>query len=138
MKSSVKRPFYSSGTIIVLFPLLIFVLFNVMWIAFGMETIDAKRIDKVFHIVGAISIYCSVAGILWHLMRRKLVDVQDVNVFRMLVFGFVCFTIISWEIFEYIVSFKPEYLTYSDTVTDMICGLIGGLFAMVVIRNPVG
>ena len=103
-----------------------------------MKTMDENRIDKVFHILGAVSIYFSAAGILWHLVRRKMIDLHDANVFRMLVYGFLCFVVISWEILEYIVDIGPEYLTYSDTVTDMICGLIGGLFAMFLIRRPTG
>ena len=74
----------------------------------------------------------------WAHTYRKIIDLQDENVFRMLTYGFLCFVVISWEILEYIVDIGPEYLTYSDTVTDMICGLIGGLFAIFFIRRPVG
>ena len=38
----------------------------------------------------------------------------------------------------YVLEIGLEYGTYSDTVTDMICGLIGGLFAMCTIQRPVG
>ena len=138
MKSLPRKPFYSSTTIIILLPLLILFL-NVVSISyFGMKTIDENRIDKVFHILGAISIYFSGAGILWHLLRRKILELQDAVVFRMLVFGFVCFTMICWEIFEYILNIEPEYLTYTDTIADMICGLIGGLVGILFIRRPVG
>ena len=136
MKSRSRKPFYSSITVIVLLPILIFFLAIIFLIVFGMKTVDENRIDKVFHFLGAVSIYFSAAGVLWHLMRRKIIALQDANVFRMFVYGFLCFVVISWEILEYIVDIGPEYLTYSDTVTDMICGLIGGLFAMFFIRRP--
>ena len=138
MKSISKKPFYSSIKVIVLLPILIFFLHMILVILLGMKTVDENRIDKVFHILGAVGIYLSGAGALWHLVRRKIIDLQDANVFRMFVYGFLCFVVISWEILEYIVDIGPEYLTHSDTVTDMICGLIGGLFAMVLIRRPVG
>ena len=138
MKSISKKPFYSSIKVIVLLPILIFFLHMILVILLGMKTVDENRIDKVFHILGAVGIYLSGAGALWHLVRRKIIDLQDANVFRMFVYGFLCFVVISWEILEYIVDIGPEYLTHSDTVTDMICGLIGGLFAMFLIRKPVG
>ena len=37
--------------------------------------------------------------------------------------------IISWEIYEYIVLYPEKYMTYTDLIVDMICGLIGGLIA---------
>ena len=107
-------------------------------VVLGIKTVDENRIDKVLHILGAISINFSIAGILRHLLRRKIIELQDANVFRILVFGFVCFAIISWEILGYVLEIGLEYGTYSDTVTDMICGLIGGLFAMCTIQRPVG
>ena len=138
MKSLSRKPFYSSIKVIVLGPILIFFLHIILLIVLGMKTIDENRIDKVFHIFGAVSIYFSTAGVLWHLVRRKIIDLQDEKLFPMLVYGFLCFVIISWEILEYVVDIEPEYLTHSDTVTDMICGLIGGLFAMFFVRKPLG
>jgi hypothetical protein len=93
----------------------------------------------MLHIFGGMSISISTSGILWHLVRRKIIVLQDKNVFRFLVFGSVCFAVISWEIFEYILPIDPEYLTYSysDTIIDMICGLIGGLLGLFFVRRPV-
>ena len=127
MKSLQRKPFYSSITIIVLLPLLILVLDIVLLISLGTKTIDENRIDKVFHVFGAVSAYFSAAGVLWHLVRRKIIESQNVNVLRALAFGFVCFVVISWEIFEYIFDIGSEFLTYSDTITDMVWGLVGGL-----------
>ena len=45
--------------------------------------------------------------------------------------------VIGWEILEYIILYPHEFLTYTDTISDMTCGLIGGLFAMLFIRRPV-
>ena len=135
MKSLSRKPFYSSTTVIVLLPILVFVLHIIVVMMLGMKTMNENRFDKVFHIVGGVSVYFSVAGIVWHLIRRNIIDVQDTNVFGILVYGCLSFVIISWEILEYIVGIGPDYLTYADTVTDMMCGLIGGLFAMLFVRR---
>jgi hypothetical protein len=147
MKPPPEKPFYSSITIIILSPLLIFLLAIAAIVFLGMITINENRIDKFVHVIGGTSICFSVAGVLWHLVHRKIVTLQDANVFRALVFGFVCFAVISWEILEYILIFPiytsifpnvTEYVTYFDTITDMISGLIGGLLAMIFIRQPIG
>ena len=105
-------------------------------VSLGNRIIDKYEIDKLLHILGGLSISFSIAGIVCHLAHRNIVSLQDIIIFRGLVFGFVCFGVISWEIIEYVVQFDPEYLTYSDTIRDMICGLIGGLIAMFFIRIP--
>ena len=145
MKSFSKKPFYSSKTIIILFPLLVFLLNIALIPLFGFRALDEFRVDKIFHVVGGVAISVSVAGVLWHLVGRGIIELHNVNVFRVLVFGCLCFVVISWEIVEYIFIFPlyPEYIAssssvYSDTVTDMIWGLVGGLFAMLFIRRPVG
>ena len=104
---------------------------------FGVRTLDENKIDNIFHELGSVSVYLSSAGVLWHLVRREIITLQDENVFRFLVFGFLCFVVIGWEILEYIVLHPFEFLTYADTISDMICGLIGGLFAMLFFRKPV-
>ena len=138
MKCIQRKPFYSSIAIILLLPLSILFLHIFLMIIFGMKIIHDNNIDKVSHVFGAIGIGISAAGVLWHLICRKIIELQDTNLFRMLVFGFVCFAVIVWEIIEYIflIEMFLEYLTYSDTITDMICGLIGGLFAMLFFRKP--
>ena len=73
--------------------------------------------------------------LLWHLVQREIITLQDENVFRILVFGLLCFVVIGWEILEYILQIEPDYLTYTDTISDMICGLIGGLSAMLFLRK---
>mgnify|MGYP004228695227 CR=1 FL=1 len=98
---------------------------------------EEARIDKLFHVLGGVSICFSAAGVLWHLAHRKVIALQDVQVLRALVFGFVCFAVINWEIYEYII-IEHERMTYSDTITDMICGLIGGLVAIIFVRPIVG
>ena len=138
MKSLSRKPFYSLIAVIVLGPVLIFFLNIILIVVLGMKTVDENRIDKLLHFFGAVSICFTTAGVLWHLARRKIIDLHDANVFRVLVYGFLCFVMISWEILEYIVDIGSEYLTYSDTITDMICGLIGGLFAMFLVRRPTG
>ena len=87
-------------------------------------------IDNIFHLFGGMSVSISTAGILWHLIQRKIIVLQDAKVFGFLVFGFLCFVVISWEIFEYIVFYPMEYMIYADLIVDMIFGLIGGSIAL--------
>jgi len=140
MKSLPVKPFYSKiATIIFLLPL-IFSLNIALAIIYGPETLDENGIDKVFHILGGVSISLSAAGVLWHLIHQNKIQLQDANVFRALVFGIVCFAVISWEVFEYFALFPlfSSVVSYSDTIIDMIFGLAGGLFAMYFVRRPVG
>ena len=132
-----EKPFYASLTTIILMPMVVFVVNAFLIFFLGMTIIEEHRIDKILHILGGLSISFSAAGVLWNLIQRNLVTLQDKYVSVALVFGFVCFTVISWEILEYIV-IDHKHLTYSDTVTDMICGLIGGLFAIPYIRRTMG
>ena len=145
MKFLSKSPFYSSKTVIILFPLLVFLLNIALIPLFGFKTLDQFRVDKIFHVVGGVAISVSIAGVLWHLVSRGIIELLEVTMLRILVFGCLCFVVISWEIAEYIIIFPlyPEYIAssssaYSDTVTDMIWGLVGGLFALFFIRRPVG
>ena len=97
---------------------------------FGDETYNVYMIDNLSHLFGGMSISISTAGVLWQLLRRKIIVLQDEIVFRFLVYGFLCFVVISWEIYEYIVLYPDKYMTYADIIVDMICGLIGGLIAL--------
>ena len=124
-----EKPYYSSIKIIVLIPLLVFFGAIVYGYNFGEETYNVYMVDKIFHFFGGVGISISSAGVLWNLLRRGIIVLQDEIVFRVLVFGFLCFVIISWEIFEYIVLYPEKYMTYADIIMDMICGLIGGLIA---------
>ena len=127
---TVEQPYYSSIKIIVLMPLLVFFLDMAYKYIFGEETYNVYKIDNISHLFGGISISISTAGVLWHLIQRKIIVFQDAKVFGFLVFGFLCFVVISWEIYEYIVFYPMEYMTYADLIVDMICGLIGGLIAL--------
>ena len=137
MTSISKKPFYASITTIVFLPLVVFFICGILIFLFGMRTFEENKIDSIVHGFGGGSACLSSAGVLWHLARREIITLQDENVFRFLVFGFLCFVIIGWEIFEYIVLYPFEFLTYTDTISDMICGLIGGLVAMLFFRKPV-
>ena len=132
-----RKPFYSSLATIVCLPLVVFVINGILVLLFGVGTLEEKKIDNILHGFGGLSVCFSSAGVLWHLVRREIITLQDENVFRCLVFGFLCFVVIGWEILEYIIFYPFEFLTYADTISDMICGLIGGLFAMLFFRKPV-
>ena len=130
-----RRPFYCSISIIILLPLAVLTISGILMFVLGARTLVEYKIDNIFHGFGGASICLSSAGALWHLMRRKIVTLQDENVFCFLVFGFLCFVVIGWEILEYVIFSPHEFLTYADTISDMICGLIGGLFVVPVIRK---
>ena len=125
-----EKPYFSSLKIIVLVPLLVFFGQIVYIHFFGKETYNFYMVDKIFHLFGGIGISISSAGVLWNLLRREIIVLQDEIVFRFLVFGFLCFVVISWEIYEYIVLYPDKYMTYADLIIDMICGLIGGIFSL--------
>ena len=127
----VEKPCYSSIKIIVLMPLLVFFIDMIYKYIFGEESYNVYMIDNIFHLFGGMSITISTAGVLWHLIERKIIVLQDLKVFGFLVFGFLCFVVISWEIFEYIVYYPVEYMTYADLIVDMICGMMGGLVALI-------
>ena len=132
-----RKPFYSSRTVIIFLPICIWLLYEIAVVVLRQKTMGENYLDKVFHFVGAASIYFSAAGILWHSVQRKIIEVQDANVFRLLAYGILCFVIIGWEIMEYLGDLLTSgYLTYPDTITDMISGLAGGLLAMLCFRQP--
>ena len=125
-----EKPYYSSIKIIVMMPLIVFIGAYVYEYIFGKESFNVYMVDKIFHILGGIGVSISTAGVLWNLLRREIIVLQDEIVFRFLVFGFLCFVVISWEICEYIVLYPDKYMTYTDLIVDMISGLIGGLIAL--------
>ena len=137
MKSLSQKPFYSSKTVIIFLPICIWLLYEIAVVVIRQKGIAENPLDKVFHFVGAVSMYFSAAGILWHLVQRKVIEIHDANVFRLLAYGILCFAVIGWEIMEYLGNIiDPGELTNPDTVTDMISGLAGGLLAMLCFRQP--
>ena len=125
-----EKPYYSSITVIILVPLLVFIGAIVYQFAFGEEIYNVYMVDKLFHIIGGVSITISAAGIVWNVSRIRSVDIQDRLLFVILIFGLLCFVVISWEILEYIVLYPDKYMTYTDLIIDMICGLLGGVLAL--------
>ena len=137
MKSLSQKPFYSSKTVIIFLPICIWLLYEIAVVVIRQKAMGENYLDKVFHFVGAVSMYFSAAGILWHLVQRKVIEIHDANVFRLLAYGILCFAVIGWEIMEYLGNIiDPGELTNPDTVTDMISGLAGGLLAMLCFRQP--
>ena len=103
-----RKPFYSS-IIIVFFPLVVLIIWGILILLFGMRTLQEKKIDNILHGFGGVSACLSLVGVLWHLVRREIIILQDENVFRCLVFGLLCFVVIGWEILEYIVLYPNEF-----------------------------
>ena len=115
---ALEKPYFASIKIIVLIPLIIFFGQIVYKYFFGDETYNLYMVDKIFHFFGGIGISISSAGVLWNLLRREIIVLQDEIVFRFLVFGFLCFVVISWEIYEYIVLYPDKYMTYADIIME--------------------
>ena len=90
-----EKPYYSSLKIIILMPLIVFFGSIVYGYIFGEETYNVYMVDKIFHFFGGIGISISAAGVLWQLLHRKIIVLQDRIVFGFLVFGFLCFVIIT-------------------------------------------
>ena len=133
-----RKRFYSSKIVIIFLPICIWLLYEIAVVVIRQKAMGENYLDKVFHFVGAVSMYFSAAGILWHLVQRKIIEIHDANVFRLLAYGILCFAVIGWEIMEYLGNIiDPGELTNPDTVTDMISGLAGGLLAMLCFRQPV-
>ena len=127
-----EKPIYYSIPIIILMPILVIILVFVCKLFFGLQVVSESWLNKLFHFLGGVSISISTAGVLWHFQYQRKIVLSDTKVFWFLVFGFLCFYIISWEIMEYIFIFPyyPEYVTYPDTINDIIYGLTGGLIAV--------
>ena len=128
-----RTPFFSSIKAIVFPPVLIFAANGLLIVFLGINVLDENRIDKLFHIAGGSCASTSMAGIFWRLAQRKTLELGDVGVFLLLVFGALCFIVIGWELLEYVLFPYTQANPYSDTITDMVCGLIGGLGAILTI-----
>ena len=74
----VEKPYYSSIKIIVLMPLLVFFLDMAYKYIFGEETYNVYKIDNISHLFGGISVFISTAGVLWNLVHRNKIILQDV------------------------------------------------------------
>ena len=129
-----RDPFYVSIYIVIFLPILLFVVNEIMIIAVGIRSLNENNLDKLLHILGGTVVALSASGGLWRLARWKILAIHDKNVFSLLVFGCVCFVVIGWEIFEYVIYHPFEFLTYGDTIADMVCGLFGGAFAVCTLR----
>ena len=88
-------PFYASIPLVILLPLLVFLSHVILIVLVGVETIDEYGIDKLVHVAGGCTISISIAGIWWHLVYRQIVVLKDAIVFRALIFGSLCFVVIS-------------------------------------------
>jgi len=139
-QSVLRAPLYSSLLVIILIPFAIFLLNFVLIYFFGTKILEQYRVGVLFHLFGGLSISFSSAGVIWNLAEKEIIRLEDLNVFRGLIFGCVCFAVIGWEVLEYVVPIDPKYLTYSysDTINDMCFGVIGGLVSLLFIRGPVG
>jgi len=126
----IQKSYYSSIKTITLLPSFVFFGHIIYKNIFGEDSFNIYMIDKIFHFIGGISISISSAGILWNLTHKNIIKLHDKIVFLLLVFGTLCFVIISWEIYEYFFLYPMEHMTYDDLIIDMIYGLIGGIISV--------
>ena len=136
MMPPASKPFYAAISLMILLPLLVVLANGICMLLYDVRTLQMQKVDNIFHILGGFSVCLTSAGFLWHLVHRKTIVLQDKKVFYALVFGFLCFTIIGWEIFEYLVLHPYEFLTYDDTISDMVCGIVGGAVAIFFLQQP--
>ena len=68
-------------------PLLVFFVDMICKYIIGEETYNVYMIDNISHLFGCMSIFISTAGVLWHLIQRKIIVFQDEKVFGILVFA---------------------------------------------------
>jgi len=133
MINTPEKPLFASRLVIIYLPLVILVTSWLLTFFFGVKQLDRLFIDKLFHVIGGFSASMSVAGVIWHLDTRQLLVVNFTVVFYVLIYGCLSFIIISWEIAEYLLF--QEFMTYSDTISDMVFSLFGGLCALLAISR---
>lgn len=131
-----RKRFYSSVPAIIVPPVLVFLFNGTLIVLFGMEALQKHKVDNVIHGLGGASVCLTLAGLLWHLGHRQIISMQDGKIFYILVLGLLCFTIISWEVLEYMVFYPHELLTYDDTISDMVFGFLGGLLITILLPAP--
>ena len=137
MSRRCTKPFYSTALGLSA-PLIVLGLNQLLMLCYGTQFVSTQPVDKLFHVVGGASIAISAAGLVWHLTKRKLFVIQDSWTCKILIVGSVSFSVVAWEIFEYIFIFPiyPMTLGYVDTITDMSLGLAGGAVLTVLISSP--
>ena len=131
-----NNPYYDSLWVIIGAPLMVLAINTFIVILMGVDKYDQLGIDHVVHLIGGAGVAMSTAGLLLRLSRRGLIQLVDVNLFRLTVLGILSLVIIGWEIFEYLLFVFDLFShwfgenIYTDTVVDMICGLLGGAVVM--------
>ena len=133
MINTPAKPLFASRLVIIYVPLAILLTSSLLTFFFGIQQLDRLFIDKLFHVIGGFSASMSVAGVIWHLDTRQLLVVNFTVIFYVLIYGCLSFIIISWEIAEYLLF--QEFMTYSDTISDMVFSLFGGLCALLAISR---
>tara|TARA_B100000035_G_C20871191_1_gene496257 strand:+ start:326 stop:748 length:423 start_codon:yes stop_codon:yes gene_type:complete len=116
-------------------PFLVLLVNQILEYIYGPYVIGVNPIANIFHFIGGISISLSSAGIINYSYKKKLILAHSKVIIYGLIIGNVCLAIISWEIIEYLFVFPnfPDLLGYEDTIMDMILGLLGGFFGLVLI-----
>ena len=128
-----ERPYFASKLLIIVAPIGVFCINFATFMIIGADRYAENSVDKIRHIMGGASITITFAGILWYLVCCQVLNLADINIFRLVVCGLLSTAIILWEVLEHvlmILNVLPDWLdrnTYADTITDMIFGFIGGV-----------
>ena len=92
--------------------------------------------DMFLHGLGGMTVVFSLAGVLWHLELTGWFDPAN-QLFRSQIslLGGLLLLSIGWEFLEVWLNMTPNWIqSRQDTVTDMLCALIGGLIALLFIQ----
>lgn len=136
-----RIPYFGSAWVIIFAPIFVLIVNTSIVIIIGVSRYDEIGADNIMHFLGGAAATMFSAGILWRLMQCKIIRIVNIYCFRLLVLGMLSAIIMSWEILEYILqatgylSYWLGQLTYTDTVTDMILGLIGGTLVIFTIKR---
>ena len=126
---------YFSSKFIIFLPLIVLVFNQSLVYFYGIEKIGINPIANIFHFFGGLSIVLSSVGIMSHLHNKNLININCFFIFYCMMIGALCFSIIMWEIYEFVFVYPyyPEYLGYEDTIIDMILGFSGGFFGTIIV-----
>ncbi|WP_294372793.1 hypothetical protein [uncultured Clostridium sp.] len=93
--------------------------------------------DKILHFISGI-ISGIIGFVVYEHFTKKYIDKLDLKFLIIFIFVFSVAIAGCWEIWEFstdkIFGFHSQNNSLSDTMMDIICGTIGGIFSMIPIR----
>jgi hypothetical protein len=92
--------------------------------------------DLFMHTLSGGVLAVSFSGVIWHLRMKH--SGADFSIgLRFAVIAFVLLASVVWEWGEVLLGMTPNWtLSVSDTVSDVLCGLVGAVAVLYGIRTP--